>query len=165
MTPVLRRLPLILIVAALAPAALAAQTLQPGARVRVLAPSAADTLLTGTVVALDSASLLVAPAVDAEAVPIPLAGVERMEVSRGRAPSTLAGAVVGTALGALVGYGLATLATDPEDCEFVCGAVEAVSAATGGTLGLVMGALVGAGTPHGPERWHPVPVPPAPAAP
>jgi len=154
-----RRVSLILAcAAAFAPAAAWAQTdVQPGARVRLLT-STADTLMHGTVVTLDSASLLLAPAPEAEFVRVPLAGVERLEVSRGRARSTVTGAVVGTLAGALGGYGAARIFSRPEECEFVCGAAQAGSAALGGALGLVLGGMIGSSTPHGPERWRPVPV-------
>jgi|GEM_PF-4732418 len=159
-TRILRHLPLIIAcLAVLAPAALDAQpTVRPGARVRLLVPSA-DTLMYGTVVALDSASLLLAPTPDSESLRVPLAALERLEVSRGRKPSTLLGAAVGAVVGAGAGLGAALLLTDPEDCEFVCGAVQVGSAVIGGTLGVGWGAVIGLQTPRGPERWRPVPVP------
>lgn len=164
-TRVLRRLPLIIAcLAAFAPAALHAQpTVRPGARVRVLTVSA-DTLMYGTVVGLDSASLLLAPTPDSESLRVPLAGLERLEVSRGRKPSTLLGAAVGAVVGAGTGLGVALLLAEPDDCEFVCGAVQVGSAVIGGTLGLGWGAVIGLQTPRGPERWRPVPIPARPAA-
>lgn len=148
--------------AALAPAAARAQgEVRPGVRVRVLAPSAADTLFTGRVVALDSASLLIAPGADAGSLRVPLAEVRQIEVSRGRARATLAGAVSGGFAGAAGGYVLARLAGGGGPCEYVCGAAEAGSAILGGAIGLVVGALIGSDHEHGPERWRGVPVPAA----
>lgn len=145
-------------VCAFAPAAARAQAdVEPGARVRVLT-STADTMLYGTVVTLDSASLLLAPRPDVESVRVPLAGVERLEVSRGGKPSTLQGAAVGAVVGAGAGLGIGLLATQ-DDCDFVCGAVQVGSSVIGGVLGLVFGALTGSEIPHGPERWQPVRVP------
>jgi hypothetical protein len=143
---------------AFGPTALRAQAeVEPGARIRLLT-SSADTLMYGTLVTLDSASLLLAPKPDAEAVRVPLAGLERLEVSRGRARSTLTGAAVGAVIGALGGYYAAKTFVQPEDCEFVCGAVQAWSAGAGGVLGLIMGGGIGSDTEHGPERWRPVPL-------
>ena len=155
----IRRASLILAcAAALAPAAVRAQEeVEPGARIRVLT-SSADTLMYGTLVTLDSASLLLAPAPDAEFLRIPFAGMERLEVSRGGKPSTLQGAAVGAVVGAGAGLGIGLLATQG-DCEFVCGAVQVGSSVIGGVLGLVAGAFTGADIPHGPERWQPVRVP------
>jgi hypothetical protein len=152
----LRRLPLILAcVCAFTPAAARAQAqVEPGARIRVLT-STADTMMYGTLVTLDSASLLLAPRPDAEAVRVPLAGVERLEVSRGGKPSTLQGAAVGAVVGAGAGLGIGLLATQG-DCDFVCGAVQVGSSVIGGVIGLIMGALTGSEIPHGPERWQPV---------
>lgn len=153
----LRRLPLIVAcLAAVAPHALRAQAeVRPGTRVRVLT-STADTRIKGTVVTLDSASLLIAPAPDAELVRIRLRDVEHLEVSRGGKPSTLAGAAIGAVAGAGTGLGAALLLG--KDCGFVCGAVQVSSTVVGGALGLVWGALFGSSTPHGPERWRTVPL-------
>jgi hypothetical protein len=153
------RVSLILVCAALfAPAAVRAQeSIEPGARVRLLARPA-DTLMYGTVITLDSASLLLAPTPGAEVVRVPLAGVERLEVSRGRARSTLLGAAVGAVIGALAGYHAAKTFVPPEECEFVCGAVQAWSAGAGGVAGLLVGGAIGSNVEHGPERWEPVPV-------
>lgn len=161
---VLRRLPLVLaFLAAFAPAALRAQDeVQPGTRVRIL-PTGGDTRIWGTVVTLDSASLLIAPKPEAEFVRIPFATVERLEVSRGGRPSTTAGGVIGAVVGAGAGLGAALLLAG--DCEYVCGAAQVGSAVIGGAVGLVVGVLMGSSTPHGPERWRTVPVPPIPAAP
>lgn len=148
MSHALRRLPLVIaFLAAFAPAALRAQgEVQPGTRVRIL-PTVDDGLIRGTMVTLDSASLLIAPRPAAEFVRIPFATVERLEVSRGGRASTTAGGVIGALVGAGVGLGAALLWT--RDCEYVCGAAQVGSAVIGGAVGLVVGVLLGSSSPHG----------------
>lgn len=147
---ILRFLPLIL--ACLAPTALYAQLdVRTGADVRVLAPSMADSLLRGRVVAIDSASLLLAPT-SAGSLNVPLARVERLEVFRPGPRKTLTGALVGTLLGAAAGYGIGHAAIRDSNCDYICGAVEAGSAILGGGVGLFTGALIG-GRSRGEGRW------------
>lgn len=145
---VLRRLPLVItFLAAFAPAALRAQAgVQPDTRVRIL-PIVGDTRIRGTMVTLDSASLLIEPRPNAESARIPLATMERLEASRGGRASTTAGGVIGALVGAGAGLGAALLLGG--DCEYVCGAAQVGSAVIGGAVGLVVGVLLGSSSPHG----------------
>jgi hypothetical protein len=147
----LRRLPLVLaFLAAFAPAALRAQAdVQPGTRVHIL-PTVGDSLIGGTVVTLNSVSLLIAPRPDAEFARVPVATMERLEASRGGRVSTTAGGVIGAVVGAGAGLGAALLLT--QDCEYVCGATQVGSAVIGGAVGLVVGVLLSSSSPHEPER-------------
>lgn len=155
----LRRLPLILAcLAAFAPALLQAQgPVRPGERVRVLAPSTADSLIVGRVVALDSTSLLLAPAPSGGSLRLPVAGIQQLEVSRGRGRSTLQGALLGTGIGAAASYAVVHASVRESSCDYLCGAAEAGGAILGGTAGLVVGALIG-NRSRGPERWQRVPL-------
>lgn len=156
--PVLRILPLILaFLAPLAPAALQAQIdVRAGANVRVLAPSVADSLLRGRLVAIDSASLLLAPT-SAGSLNVPMARVQRLEVFRPGPRKTLTGALVGTLLGLAAGYGIAHASLVDTNCDYICGAVEAGSAILGGTVGLVAGGIIGSRS-RGEGRWEAVPL-------
>lgn len=156
--PILRILPLILaFLTTLAPAALRAQIdVRAGANVRVLAPSVADSLLRGRLMAIDSASLLPAPT-SAGSLNVPMARVEWPEVFRPGPRKTLTGALVGTLLGAAAGYGIAHAALVNTSCDYICGAAEAGSAILGGTVGLVTGGMVGSRS-RGEGRWVEVPV-------
>jgi hypothetical protein len=143
--------------AALSPAALRAQAgVRPGARVRVLVPSTADSLLAGRVVSIDSASLLLAPPASGS-LHLPIARIERLEVFRPGPRRTLTGAVLGTLAGAAVGYGIAHVSVRGSDCDYLCGAAEAGSAILGGAVGLVTGGIIGSRS-RGTGRWEPVPV-------
>lgn len=156
----LRRVSLLVaFAAAFFPAALRAQaTVQPGVYVRILAPSATDSLLTGTVLELDSASLLLAPPAAPGARMVRLREIERLEVRRRGGRKTISGALIGTLVGAAAGFTLAQALIRDDDCEYVCGGAEAGIAIAGGTGGLVVGAMIG-GRRRWPDRWDPVPVP------
>jgi hypothetical protein len=148
---------LLVCLAAFAPAALHAQVdVRAGAQVRVLAPSAADSLLRGRVVSIDSASLLLAPNA-AGSVNLPLSRIERLERFRPGPRRTLTGALVGTVLGAAAGYGIAHVSVRNSECDYLCGAAEAGSAILGGTVGLVTGAIIGSRS-RGDGRWETVPI-------
>jgi hypothetical protein len=156
----LRRAALILAcAAAFSPTALRAQAaVRPGVYVRILAPSATDSLLTGTVLEMDSASLLLAPPAASGARAVRLREIERLEVRRRGGRKTFTGALVGTVVGAAAGFTLAQVLIRDDDCEYVCGAAEAGIAIAGGTGGMIVGAMIG-GRRRWPDRWDPVPVP------
>lgn len=123
-----------------------AMPVRAGTRVRILAPATADTLLTGTVVAFDSAALLLAPGSGQAGVHVPLATIRRLEVAQQR--SREAG-LWGLLLGGAVGYALgSTKCTDGWGCNDYR------------TAGVVVGAAVGMlllGRDSG-DRWRTVPV-------
>lgn len=145
--------------AAFGPAAVRAQaTVQPGAYVRVLAPSAADSLLAGTVIEIDSASLLLAPPAAAGSRTVALRDIERLEVRRRGARKTFVGGLLGAVGGAAAGYTIAHAVASRSECEYACGAGEAAAAIVVGAGGGVLGAVIGS-RHRGPDAWAPVPVP------
>jgi hypothetical protein len=145
--------------AAFAPVAVHAQGgVQPGAYVRVLAPSAADSLLAGTVIEIDSASLLMAPPASEGSRTVALRDIERLEVRRQGARKTFVGALLGTISGAAVGYTIAHAIASRSECEYACGAGEAAAAIVVGVGGGVTGAIIGS-RHRGPDTWISVPIP------
>lgn len=156
----LRRLPpIVACVVAFAPASLRAQDgIEPGAQVRVLAPSAADSLLSGRVVAIDAAWLLLAPPAAGESLQLPTAAIERLEVLRRGRRRTFKGGAIGVLIGAAGGYALTHALVRNSDCEYVCGAAEASGSVAGALAGLGVGAIIG-GRYRDPDRWEAVPLP------
>lgn len=138
------------------PAALDGQTpVQPGARVRILAPSTADTLITGTVTAIDSAALLLAVDIDTAGVHVPLSHIRRLEVAQDPRDRSRQAGLWGLLLGAAAGYALLGA-----DCSGVpdCDDGRAVGVVGGAAVGMLLGNLLGRG---GGDRWRTVPVPSA----
>ena len=133
------------------PAASSAQrTVHPGSFVRILSPSAADSLLTGTVVEIDSASLLLAPSASARPRTVALRDIERLEV-RGPGPRrTLTGALVGTVVGAVAGYAVCHAASGSPHAN----CPRAQASVLAGTVGMALGALLGSEF-RGRDRWRP----------
>ena len=125
---------------------------EPGARVRVTAPSASPGRLEGTVVTLTGEDIVVDQR-GGDQVTIPLQSVTLLEVSRGRKSKLLLGLGLGFVGGA--GAGAAII---PERCgldfpEAGCRAVGATVGAVGGALfGAIVGALIKT------ERWEEVPL-------
>ncbi|HEX6371760.1 MAG TPA: hypothetical protein VF006_22755 [Longimicrobium sp.] len=137
-----------------APVAASAQTpVGAGGRVRILAPSAADTLITGTVVAIDSASLLLAADFDTAGVHVPLSAIRRLEVAQDPAHRRRQAGLWGLLLGAAAGYALgSTQCTDGSGCDD-----DRTAGIVGGAaVGMLLGNLFGGG---GGDRWRTVPVP------
>ena len=151
-------LPLITPVTGLA----AQQTLvTPGARVRISAPTVAESPLLGTVVALPADTLIVDALDYADPLALPLASLARLEVSQGqesRTLNTLKGAGFGSLIG--VGAGLATVGIlcingDCADDPYV-GLAFVVYGATGLAVGALTGAIIG--SIKGVDRWVDVPL-------
>jgi hypothetical protein len=141
--------------AAFVPAAVRAQRpVGLGAYVRIMAPSAVDTLITGTVVEIDSASLRLTPPAPAASRTVAIRDIERLEVWGPGGRMTLAGALLGTAAGALVGYGICHAASGSPHAN--CPKDEA--SLVGGMMGLALGALLGSAI-NGRDRWHPAVAP------
>jgi uncharacterized protein YcfJ len=134
------------------PSALSAQTpVQPGTRVRILAPSTADTLIIGTVTAIDSAALLLSADVDTAGVHVPLAHIRRLEVAQAPRDRRRQAGLAGLVLGAVAGYGVMAsgCSRGPE-----CDEMRAVGVVGGAAVGMLLGSLFGRG---GGDRWRPVP--------
>jgi hypothetical protein len=136
-----------------APCAADAQTpVVPGARVRILAPAAADTLITGTVVAIDSASLLLAADFDTAGVHVPLAHIRRLEVARDPAYARRQAGLWGLLLGGAAGYALGySYCSEGWGCDRYHGA----GVVGGAAVGMLLGNLFGG---RGGESWRRVPV-------
>ncbi|HEV3052231.1 MAG TPA: hypothetical protein VGX50_18115 [Longimicrobium sp.] len=134
------------------PPALSQQApVQPGTRVRILAPSTADTLIIGTVTAIDSAALLLSADVDTAGVHVPLAHIRRLEVAHAPHDRRRQAGLVGLVLGAVAGYALMAsgCSRDPE-----CDDMRAVGVVGGAAVGMLLGNLFGRG---GGDRWRTVP--------
>ena len=135
------------------PPALWAQTpVQPGTRVRILAPPTADTLITGTVTAIDSAALLLAAEFDTAGVHVPLAHIRRLEVAADPRHGRRQAGLWGLLLGGAAGYALmASECSRGAGCENV----RAAGVVGGAAVGMLVGDLFGRG---GGDRWRTVPV-------
>lgn len=134
------------------PPALSAQApVQPGARVRILAPSTADTLITGTVTAIDSAALLLAVEFDTAGVHVPLAHIRRLEVAQDPRRRSRQAGLWGLLLGGAAGYALMA-----SECSSGAGCknVRAAGVAGGAAVGMLLGSLLGRG---GGDGWRTVP--------
>ena len=163
------RLIAVLLVLALArPDTLAGQgartagSLAPGARVRITTAGAERRI--ATLVSQTGDTLLVRWPEFANAVPVPLAGVSRLEVSTGRHRRVLKGLMWGTVAGGATGALIGAATYEPcEPTGFLDCFLEpenrmqsaAWASLVGGTLGLVVGAFAGL-APH--ERWQSVPL-------
>ena len=135
-------------------------TLQPGARVRITTPGAKAR--TATVVAHTGDTLMVRWPQFANAVPVPVSGISRLDVSTGRHRRVLKGAGLGTLVGGATGGLLAAISYSPCEPEGIMscflepenrGEAAAWGTLAGGTLGLVVGTL--AGLPRR-ESWQQV---------
>jgi hypothetical protein len=136
-----------------APCAVDAQTVEPGARVRILAPSAADTLITGTLVAIDSGSLLLAASFDTAGVHVPLSTIRRLEVAADPRHSGTTGGLVGLARGAAAGYALYS----PCPRHSGCATMRNGTLVAGAFVGMLVGKMIGRNI--GGDAWRTVPVP------
>lgn len=110
--------------------------------------------VTGVLLGVQDGSMVVRPDDADTPLAVPLAAIQRLDVSRGRrswaAKGALVGGVVGASLGALVALGAGCF-----DCSLDRGELVLVAAGTAGGIGAVTGALVGLSTTS--ERWDRVP--------
>lgn len=126
-------------------------TVQPGVRVRILAPATADTLLTGTVVAFDSAALLLAADFGRVGVHVPLAHIRRLEVAEDPAHGRRQAGLWGLLLGGMAGYALgSTRCSD----GWGCSDYRAMGVVGGAAVGMLVANLLGRGSG---DRWRTVP--------
>lgn len=129
---------------------LAAQdtTLAPGARLRVTSGHRVPYIETGRYYALTDTNLVLSR--DTILLPLPLADISRVEVSRGRKPG-MVGGVVGLLLGAAAG-GVIACTANRDDYGVFCGGQDdtklVIGAAIGGAAGAALGALI-----FRRERW------------
>ena len=132
------------------PGVLGAQdaTLVPGARLRVTSEHRIPRIETGRYHALTDTTLVLSR--DTILLPLPLADISRVEVSRGRKPG-MVGGVVGLLLGATAG-GVIACTANRDDYGVFCGGQDdtklVIGAAIGGAAGAALGALI-----FRRERW------------
>jgi hypothetical protein len=141
------------------PAATRAQPVSQGMRVRVMAPAISNDWISGTVERADSAALRLRVPPAGGMLLVPAETMRRMQASRGRAPSTLQGAIMGGTLGALAGFLTLQVGNDGESCARGCGGASGGGFLIGVGAGAVVGALIGSRIRTGPERWREVPLP------
>ena len=150
----------LLVAGALATPAEAQVMLQPGAKVRITAPTLGVKRFQGTIISV-SDTIDVARG-DAR-VKVPAAAVTQLELSRGK--SRLAGAGRGALWGGGIGLAFGAITSGlRDDAEVVCedgagcegysmGEWLAINTASGALWGALIGAIVGK------ERWDTIPVP------
>jgi hypothetical protein len=114
--------------------------LTPATRLRVSAASPLTQVQTGTYRALTDTALVLSG--DTAQVTIPLAGITRVELSRGRKPNVAAG-IVGFLLGAAAGGALGC-AANRDDYGVYCGGQDDTKVIAGAALGGIAGATLGA---------------------
>ena len=151
--------PALLVALALTTPGLVAQAqragLKTGARVRVIVPPRVE-WTTGTVVAADSARIILRAQPRAGADTFRLASVQAIEVSRGRRRlgRGVAGALIGGVVGGAAGAILGKYSEQGYESEHLVTAAGAVAGFAGGAL---LGGTVGALTAR--EPWERVAVP------
>ena len=131
------------------------QPIATGARVRVTTVNSPSAVI-GELVAVNDSALLVRRHLDSSDVSIPRTLVHRLEVSRGttRGASARKGALIGLAIGGVVGFAAG------EDCsseDFMCfdrGTTAAIGMMSGVSIGGLIGLVTG-----GAERWRDTAVP------
>ena len=125
---------------------------KPGDRVRIMAPSVSRAPFAGTLVTLQTDSLVVQGG--ANTWRLSLASVERVELSRGRKSNVLLGAGIGL----LVGAGIGAMIGSGCDTELFATKGECIALGAGvfGGAGALVGAISGALTRT--ERWAEVPL-------
>jgi hypothetical protein len=134
-----------------------ARPVAPGDRVRITAPSIVGERLVGTLAELRPEALLLEPEDSVEAVLLPLAAVNKLELSRGKGSKIGRGALAGGLFGAGVGLvvGIAALGEDGGGFHIGVGEVIRGTLVLGG-LGAGMGMLLEVAAPG--ERWETVPL-------
>ena len=148
--------------ALLGQAGVSTASILPGARVRITQPGQKPRV--GVVVTPSADTLFVRWLEFANALPVPLVDISRLEVSNGRHRRLARGAAVGTLSGGTLGalFGAASYSpcetTEMLGC-FLAPESRAQSAAVGGVLGGVLGLVVGtlAGLPRR-DDWRQVPL-------
>jgi hypothetical protein len=131
-------------------------SVNPGERVRVTAPDLRRQV--GTVVAVRADTLVFQARGAERPVPLSIPDVSRLQVARGT-QSPIRGALIGSGVGALAGYGIAAALVAGEECDASdClgpREIAAFFAWAGATVtGAIGGALIAANT----ERWVSVPL-------
>ncbi|KPK78488.1 MAG: hypothetical protein AMS25_15105 [Gemmatimonas sp. SM23_52] len=134
-----------------------ARPVAPGDRLRITAPSIVGERLVGTVAELRPDALVLEPEDQLEAVLVPLAAVNKLELSRSKASNVGRGALAGGLFGAGVGLVVGIAALGEEGGGLDIGVGELISGALVlGGFGAAMGMLLEATAAL--ERWETVPL-------
>lgn len=153
--PMLPRIILAALIALL-PTALGAQaTVSSGSRVRLTVPALADTTITGRVITIESASLLLAVKDDTAATQVPFSAIRGLEVARDRGARRQSVTTWTSVAGAVAGYILA-FPPGSGECTDGCDIVRLMGIVAGGTTGALAGLIFTAGEP---DVWTPARVP------
>jgi hypothetical protein len=128
-------------------------TLDRGVRVRITAPDLDHSRLIGEVERVDRDTLVIN--IEASQIAVPMASVNRIEISRGIKSNTLRGVLYGGLAGGLVG-GTATAASNDSESLFY-GMDIFIGTAIGMVIGAGSGALIGWGVQT--EHWEEQPLP------
>jgi hypothetical protein len=151
----LRRLVVASLLAA-GPASVHAQArVESGSRVRVTAPALADTAVTGRVITVESASLLLAVKDDSAATQVPFSAIRSLEVARDRGARRQSVTTWTSVAGAVAGYILA-FPPGSGSCTDGCGIARLMGLVVGAAAGGLAGLLFTAGEP---DVWIPARVP------
>ncbi|UCC84509.1 MAG: hypothetical protein JSW46_06165 [Gemmatimonadota bacterium] len=121
----------------------------PGDRVRVTAPTIDPDTFVGTVVAMGADACVLEVEGHAGPLPLPLASVTSLEVSRGQKSRTLWGAGIGLVAGGAAGAAIGSASSRGDEWS---GLGTLAYAAGGAWLGLLFGAAIGAVIRT--ERWE-----------
>jgi hypothetical protein len=152
----LPRLVLAVLLAA-GPVALHAQArVESGSRVRVTAPALADTAVTGRVISIESASLLLAVKDDTAATQVPFSGIRSLEVARDGGARRRSVTTWTSIAGAVAGYLLAAPPWGDGCPGDGCGTARLGGLGAGAVVGGLFGFVISAG---GAEVWVPARVP------
>jgi hypothetical protein len=127
---------------------------QPGARVRIVQSDSAATSQIGTVAAVGQDGMTIRRDHPGDSLAIRFAGIERLDLSRGRHGHALIGLGIGAAGGVLVGALVGAAAASSGPLRINSGDGAAVGAIVVGAVGAVVGTVVGAVIRT--ERWHTV---------
>lgn len=133
-----------------------------GSKVRLYVPALSAQPVEGRVEHVSGMAMTLRSDLQADPIRVPLADVERLEVSQGRGAKPVVFAVTGFAVGGLVGLAVAP----SRNCsnmnlqEALGCALDPAPAETGLAIGALGGGLLGLviGTAASPERWTTVPV-------
>lgn len=138
--------------------------LRPGARVRVTLKPIPDhpepRRVLGLLMSVDDVSIVINERPGSEATTLPLAFVQKFEVSQGRQAKTGKGALIGGASGVAAGVAAGLIVCADGDCVTsgegdLKGTVATVLGVGGGLFGVGVGCLVGSHL-HS-ERWRVIP--------
>ncbi len=133
------------------------RSIEPGARVRIKAPTLSKRPIVGTFEGVRDSILLVRGNRATTATEIRLGQIERLDVSQGKKSNAGAGALAGLLSGAALGAGFGLVACGSgSGCEDFggTGTIALFTGAIGAGGGLLLGVIIGAATQS--DRWEEV---------